>query len=58
MGGWLEKWRIKQSSNLKFRLKLKLELGNNTLLHENKIRRLIKPRIGEEKSTNTPRSSS
>ena len=26
LGGWLEKWRIKQSSNLK--LKLKLELGN------------------------------
>ena len=24
VGGWLEKWRIKQSSNLK----LKLELGN------------------------------
>ena len=30
MGGWLEKWRIKQSSNLKLRLKLKLkfELDN------------------------------
>ena len=28
VGGWLQKWKIKQSSNLKLKLVLKLELGN------------------------------
>ena len=37
MGGWLEKWRIKQSSNFKLRLKLKLELGNIDLIKGPKL---------------------